>query len=228
MDKIAHGSQTAKNGFRNEDDIVSKFNNWQTDVEAALWLQTMGYKIHEIEFVKAVKVHGHKTDVQVQVTIKLKEAIDVQNMQVKLVSNKKGFNQIDKRWVDTYSNLWNMPANIILLFKSYCGEILPTTNVRDKRRMFIDEFSKNEQNLLVQWLQDNKQLIINDVLKGRGQFAAEWMLVAQKNSLNARWVLKPMNICINHYSKRQLETRKDWNTKKRRRWRKRYSQNVAV
>lgn len=37
---------------------------------------------------------------QVQVTIKLKEAIDAQNLQVKLVSNTKGFNQIDKRWVD--------------------------------------------------------------------------------------------------------------------------------
>ena len=25
------GSQTAKNGFKNEQDIVDKFNNWQTD-----------------------------------------------------------------------------------------------------------------------------------------------------------------------------------------------------
>jgi hypothetical protein len=33
------------------------------------------------------------------------------------------------------------------------------------------------------------------VLKGRGQFAAEWMLVAQKTSTNARWVLAA-NKCL--------------------------------
>lgn len=25
------GSQTAKNGFKNEDDIIQKFNNWEND-----------------------------------------------------------------------------------------------------------------------------------------------------------------------------------------------------
>jgi len=34
MDKIELGSQTAKNGFRNEDDIVEKFNNWKQDTDA--------------------------------------------------------------------------------------------------------------------------------------------------------------------------------------------------
>ena len=28
------GSQTAKNGFLNEDDIIEKFNNWQVDEDA--------------------------------------------------------------------------------------------------------------------------------------------------------------------------------------------------
>lgn len=61
----------------------------------------MGYELSDIEFVEAVIVSGQKTDVQVQVTIKLKKVIDVQNLQVKLVSNLKGFNQIDKRWIYT-------------------------------------------------------------------------------------------------------------------------------
>jgi hypothetical protein len=75
MDRKEHGSQTAKNGFKNENDIINKFNNWKADVEACLWLKIMGYKMEEIEFVKAVKVHGYKTDVQAQVTIKLKEPL---------------------------------------------------------------------------------------------------------------------------------------------------------
>jgi hypothetical protein len=94
------GSQTAKNGFLNEDDIVEKFNHWQNDEDAQKRLILMEYQLATIEYVKALKLSGYKTDVQVQVTIKLKEAIDAQNLQVKLVSNTKGFNQIDKRWVE--------------------------------------------------------------------------------------------------------------------------------
>jgi hypothetical protein len=47
----------------------------------------MKYKLTDIELVEAIKISGFKTDVQVQVTIKLKKALDVENLQVKLVSN---------------------------------------------------------------------------------------------------------------------------------------------
>ena len=33
-------------------------------------------------------------------------------------------------------------------------------------------------------------MILNDILRGRGEFTAEWMLVAQKVNRNARWILK--------------------------------------
>lgn len=56
------GSQTAKNGFLNEDDIVIRFNNWQTDEETQEWLIIMQYKLDEIEYVKAIKLNGYKAD----------------------------------------------------------------------------------------------------------------------------------------------------------------------
>ena len=200
------GSQTAKDGFLNEDDIVKKFNNWKKDVDAQKWLLIMQYKIEEIESVNAVKLSGHKTDVQAQVTIKLKKVLDVQNLQVKLVSNPKGFNQIDKRWVDKYIELWNIPSKISTLLKKYTGEIKPTIdNTEDNRRMFADEFTKLEQKQLLEWLNKNKSLIVSDILKGRGQFAAEWMLVAQKIETNSRWILKPMNFCLNHFGNGEIE-----------------------
>ncbi len=65
----------------------------------------MEYKLEYIEYVKAMILSGYKADVQVQITIKLKEAIDAENIQVKLVSNLKGFNQIDKRWIDKYIDM---------------------------------------------------------------------------------------------------------------------------
>ena len=35
---IRRGSQTAKGGFRNEDEIMEKFNAWNTDEDARAWL----------------------------------------------------------------------------------------------------------------------------------------------------------------------------------------------
>ncbi len=45
------GSQTAKNGFRNEEDVVDKFNQWERDEDAQKWLLIMGYDLQEIDFV---------------------------------------------------------------------------------------------------------------------------------------------------------------------------------
>ncbi|MGB4654417.1 MAG: hypothetical protein WBH98_03160 [Bacteroidales bacterium] len=122
MNIVERGSQTAKDGFRNEDDIIIKFNNWEKDKTAQSWLVLMKYNLSEIEYVEAVKVSGYKTDVQVQVTIKLKKAIDVENIQVKLVSNPKGFNQIDKRKADKYAEMWNIPSQVVSILKRYTGE----------------------------------------------------------------------------------------------------------
>ncbi|MFN3757140.1 MAG: hypothetical protein ACK4RM_09305 [Flavobacterium sp.] len=208
------GSQTAKNGFLNEDDIVSKFNHWHTDYEAQKWLLLMDYQLNQIEYVKAVKLNGYKTDVQVQVTIKLKEAIDAQNIQVKLVSNPKGFNQIDKRWVNKYVEMWDIPHPIEVLLKKYTGEIEPSIpNPKDKRRMFANEFTTKEQNDILKWLEEHKALIVSDILKGRGQFAAEWILVAQKVKENSRWILKPMNYSLNHFGNGAVEITKQGNLK---------------
>jgi len=166
----------------------------------------MKYKLSEIEYVEAIIISGYKTDVQVQVTIKLKKAIDVENLQVKLVSNPKGFNQIDKRWVDKYTEMWNIPKSIVSILKRYTGEEKPKIQKpKDKRRMFANEFTKAEQKTMLKWLKKNQSLIISDILKGQGKFAAEWMLVAQKVAKNARWILKPMNFCMNYFGNGKIE-----------------------
>lgn len=206
MNLAERGSLTAKDGFKNEDDIVRKFNDWEKDKDSQTWLTLMKYNLSEIEYVEAVKVSGYKTDVQVQVTIKLKKAIDVENLQIKLVSNAKGFNQIDKRWVDKYTEMWNIPSPVVSILKRYTGEEKPTIQKpKDKRRMFASEFSKTEQKVILKWLKENQSLIVSDILKGQGKFAAEWMLVAQKVEKNARWILKPMNFCMNYFGNGEIE-----------------------
>lgn len=200
MKKALKGSVTARQGFKNEDYVVNKFNNWQQDDEAKQWLQIMKYDLNDIESVKAEKITGHyKADIQVQVSIKLKNCIDAENLQVKLVSNRSGFNQVDKRRVDKYTELWNIPEDVAYLLKQYTGEISPIRNTKDKRRTFANEFTKEEQQYLLQWIENNKTLIASDILKGRGRFAAEWMLVIRRVNSSEDWVLKPINECINYY-----------------------------
>ncbi len=204
MDKIQLGSKTAKDGFKNETFVVEVFNDWKDSPLAKQWLEAMGYRLEEIEDVKAQKIKGgFKADVQVVVNIqiKLQKLQDVQNLQVKLVSNEKGFNQIDKRWLDKYKELWGIPQNVLEILRYFVGEIQPKiANPRDKRRMFFDEFTSQEQNLVIKWFNENKTLILNDILKGRGQFASEWFLVILKTKEDdLRWALKPINEVINFY-----------------------------
>lgn len=201
MNLVQKGSQTAKDGFKNEHDICCKFNNWQADLEARQWLSIMGYNLQEIDYVNAVVLHGYKSDINVQVQIQYKSAIDTENIQVKLVSTKKGFNQVDKRWLAHYKKIWNIPDNIYKLLQYYTGELKPyKTNVKDNRRMFMDEFSFEEQKIILNWFENNKTLILSDIIKGRGQFSAEWILVAQKINNNARWVLVNINEALQYYS----------------------------
>ncbi len=199
---IEKGSKTAKDGFKNEDFVIQSFNDWRDCDLAKSWLGAMNYTLNEIEEVKAYKIKGSfKADVQVQINIeiKLKKLQDIQNLQVKLVSNQSGFNQIDKRWVDNYVELWNIPDSVVKILKHFTGELPPFIDTpKDKRRMFMNEFPTMEQGLLIDFIRKNQSLIVSDILKGRGQFAAEWMLVILKiTDKPLEWALKPMNFCLN-------------------------------
>jgi hypothetical protein len=208
------GSQTARNGFANENQIAIKFNNWQDDNEAKEWLKIMGYNLSDIEKVIAIKLHGFKTDVQVKITIFLKEAISAENLSIKLVSNLTGFNQIDKRWVDKYSELWNMSEEIITILKYFVGEVRSERkDLRDLRRMFFSEMTEKEQDVIMRFFNENKILIVSDLLRGRGDFSAGWMLVAQKLTDESRWTLKNINEVMNYFGNGEIRFTKDGNLK---------------
>lgn len=202
------GSEIAKGGFKNEQEVAEKFNHWKTDEDAKQWLEIMMYNLEEIESVKATKIgeKGYKSDINVVVNIEIKRKnsskilTSVENIQVKLVRGEKGFNQVDKRKVASYVDLWHMDSKTEGLLKFYDGELLPRENSRDPRRMFMDEFLEEEQNHIVNFFQKNLIMIISDVIRGRGRFAAEWTLVIQKKENSYRWVLMAVNEAINIYA----------------------------
>ena len=205
------GSKTAKDGFKNEQYVIDEFNNWKNSELSRQWLLKMEYDLDQVEYVRAEKITGsYKADIQVavRITIKLKSLEDIQNIQVKLVSNPKGFNQIDKRWLSKYAELWDMPDDVLTLFKHFTGELPPyKSNTRDKRRMFIDEFSEEERSQIIDFIITNKTLIVSDILKGRGKFAAEWMLVILKDGIDSSsilWALEPINVVLNTFGNGQV------------------------
>lgn len=199
-DKILLGSRTAKNGFKTEKDVVKKFNNWKRDNDAKCWLQIMNYNLKDIDYVSAEVINKYKADVSVRIQVKLKKVFDVENIQVKLVSNKKGFNQIDKRFLDKYDELWQIPEEILNLFKYFTGEYKPyIQGTKSSNRMFITEFSEEDQAKIINWIDKNKYLIISDILRGRGEFAAEWVLVLRNCDGTISWTLQNINKVMTHY-----------------------------
>ena len=210
-DKELFGSETAKGGFRNEDEVIIKFNNWKNDKVAQKWLIAMSYVIKEIEYVKAVKIGGnYKTDVQVQVTIKLKDAIDCENLSVKLVSNSQGFNQIDKREIDKYVQMWSIPKDIETILRLFTGKTKPNkSGLKDPRRMLLTEMPPQDQDKIIKFFSKNKILVISDVLKGRDKFAADWMLVIlRKDKGSYDWALKDINMVMNLFGQGEVRITK--------------------
>ena len=198
---IQKGSLIAKSGFKTEQLVCSKFNNWKKDKDALVWLNIMGYSKCKISTLSTNIIHGHKSDICINIQIKSNKNIFKENIQVKLVSNLKGFNQIDKRWLVTYKKMWNIPDSIFRLLQHYTGEIPPYKNTKNPCRMFLNEFSQKEQSKIITWFSKNKLKILKDIIKGRGPYSADWVLVLNKSSNQNLWTLIDIDTTLKYYSK---------------------------
>lgn len=224
------GSQIARSGFLNEELVAQKFNNWASDSDAQFCLKEMGYDLDRIEAVaaetgsvakKKLKKQGYvfekgneKTDVRVQLEIFQKTGSEFQNLSCKLVTKDaypeknvyRGFNQVDKRWVDNYNKFWSLPPDVLETFKYFTGELAPyLEKTKDPRRMFLNEMDSQRVQGLLKFLETIKVLIVSDVLKGRGILSSEWILVALVKKdrdlvIDTTWTLKSINEAINYYS----------------------------
>lgn len=211
------GSATARGGFKNENDVIAIFNDWRHNSIARKWLRDMGYNLGDIDdvttgkpkrrLVRGAKVrksplNGQKTDAQVSVIVKLKNKsfIECNNISIKLVStDDDGFNQIDKRWVDDYVKTWHIPSGVETALRYFVGEIPPMSGIgaRDLRRMHIDELPQSQQDAIVNFFQKNIILVIADIIKGNGPYAAEWILVSRKTAINSK--ITSINIALQKF-----------------------------
>ncbi len=199
MNRSELGSTTAKGGFANELKICEKFNNWANDSEAKDWLKIMGYNIERIDSVTAIQIPTRirrdtlgkfnisasdynefvkfkKADAQIRVVIKIGEILKIENLSLKKAYSNADYNQIDKRNVDSYQEMWWFDDEIAVWLKLFTGEITPkeadkfssAISPRDTRRVFIDEMPENIQKKIISFFENNKILVVSDILKGRG------------------------------------------------------------
>lgn len=225
------GSTTAKGGFANEKAICNKFNNWRKDNEAQIWLKIMGYDLKGIDSVKAILIPTRmkikdieqlglkenfeelmkfkKADVQIRIVIIIGKIIKVENLSLKKANSDADYNQVDKRWVDSYKEIWKFDDDVAFGLKLFTGEISPTSCpqivknkiLRDKRRMFLDELPEYLRNKIINFFIQNKILVVSDILKGRGGLSANWMLVTRynRNDDTTTWILKDINTAMNFF-----------------------------
>jgi hypothetical protein len=193
----AAGSLTARNGFRNETEIAEKFKQWETDTDARTWLSFMGYKPERIATVAAYKPHGEKADIEVRVNT-LDRETRTDGISIKLVSTARGFNQIDKRWLSHYVEMWDMPKDVEAALSLFVGETPPRSPGRAAGRMFLNELTLAERKAVVDFFTANKKRVLADLFSGDGDHRAAWIMVAQKSG-GTRWVLRSIEHAIKFY-----------------------------
>ena len=209
---VERGSQTAKGGFRNEDEIRNKFNNWRIDADARAWLAAMNYNVAAIESLVAVKPHGAKSDVELR--IKTTRGEDArEGISIKLVSSANGFNQIDKRWLRQYAAMWKMPANVIDPLMLFLGESPPLRPGRNANRMYLTELEPAQQNAVVDFFTVNKDEIVSDLLAGDGPQAARWFMVAQRSTAGTRWAIRSSDAAAKFFGEGKVEITRAGNLK---------------
>ena len=174
-------SDIAKSGFITEDQVANEFNNWKYSTITPRWFKQM--KLSDIKHVTArtTRSLGKNTKADILVTV------NETQVGISVKKFKASFNQIDKRRIDSYVKMWNIPNNISILLRQYCGEegFRPMdhnqSNVRDSRRYFLTELDPSDQNALLDFFTKNQRQIIHDILRGNEYPRVDYMLVVQKN-----------------------------------------------
>ncbi|MFV0431492.1 MAG: hypothetical protein ACK5MJ_04855 [Alphaproteobacteria bacterium] len=192
------GSQTAKSGFKNEHIIVAKLNNYQHDNDAVSWLKYMGYNVEKITELKAFQIptiinknnqlipkggignlEHKKADGQVQIRLMIDNCLYIENFSIKKSKTSSDFNQVDKRKVEKYQQMWKFSDNIAHILSLFTGAKNPLEHGYDKqKRILPKDFSIQEKEELLNFLNRNKVIILNDILIGRGGFSANYMIIA--------------------------------------------------
>ena len=206
-------SEGAKGGFQAETNFINLVNNeWKTSSILKSIFHDMNIEFDNVEHMTCEKPikHNVKTDCFILISYLLKNDKNIHNISIKLVSSKlkKGFNQIDKRWIKSYAELLNIPDDIVFLLKLYTGEkqVSEYPNkpqiLKDKkqRRLFADEMIIDDQKKLVKWFNENINAIFTLVFVGNDiEYQPNFMLLIKGTGNNIEYKIHSITDAINFY-----------------------------
>jgi hypothetical protein len=170
------------------------------------------YGVTETEYEKFVKFK--KADVQIKLIIQIGEILKIENLSLKKANSNADFNQIDKRTVSNYQEMWGFDDEMALWLKLFSGEflvknypdLLKNQVLRESNRIFMDEMPKNIQDKIVNFFDKNRIIVLGDTLRGRGGLSADWVLVTKQNQDDTTtWILKDINTVLNFYGSGQVK-----------------------
>lgn len=203
---VETGTDNALSGLKNEQMVLNEFNNWKENKNAKKWLSILGIDLNKIIDIKAEVITGCKADISVKIYLLNTLEPVTKNIQIKLVRDRKGFSQVDKRWLKDYHKIWKFSDEVYEILKCFCGEKSPyIKDTKFENRMLMTEFTLNEQTLVIDWIEENKVKIINDIIRGRGDYIAEWILVIHNHKSKFKWALKSIDDVINFYLSKKIE-----------------------
>ena len=237
MNRSEIGSQTALGGFMNEHDVCKKFAEYQSDADSQQWLSIMGYDYSKIQKIEAqqipvrinkekaidlgvteqnyeLTIRHKKADIQIRILIIIDDILYVEDISLKKANIGAGFNQVDKRPVSTYKQMWNFSSSVEKNLKLFTGELDPATvldktqikGLKNNRRLFLTDMNQDSVSEIVSFFTENKTIVVADILRGRGSLSAEWFLVTKKNENDTlSWILKDINYVCNFYSKGEVK-----------------------
>jgi hypothetical protein len=154
-------------------------------------------------------VRFKKADAQVRIIIKIGNILKIENLSLKKANSDADYNQIDKRTVADYQEMWKFDDEIAFWLRLFTGELDPKKysrktgikKFRDNRRLFLNEMPENVQKKIISFFESNRIVIVSDIIMGRGGLSANWMLVTRLNKENktTTWTLKDINVVMNFF-----------------------------
>lgn len=107
-----------------------------------------------------------KTDITVSLLTKNKNF----DLNISLKKYKANFNQIERRSVSSFSELYNAPKDVIRLLDLFVGNLDPINyngkKTKSNKRMFLNEFSIEDQNKIISFFQRIIRPLIKNLLVG--------------------------------------------------------------
>jgi hypothetical protein len=162
-----------------------------------------------------------KADAQIKIVIKIGNLLCVENLSLKKANSDACYNQIDKRTVAEYQKMWGFDDEIAFWLMLFTGDLdhakeldpakySTITGITEfsgkERRLLFNQMPINVQQKIIKFFDDNRIIVVTDIIKGRGGLSAGWMLVTRfnKEDETTTWILKDINTVMNFFGKGEV------------------------